>query len=280
MKRSKHIQEELETLSPLLASFVPVPVFEAPEGYFEQLPFQISVQVGPDRTTAFTNDVPNNYFDSLANVILNKIQPQQSAELTERLLEAKHQPTFEVPEGYFDQLANRIQQRVLHPTAADEIEQLSPVLAAISREPIFEVPVNYFETLAIKPSAKSPAKVIKINSFKSAFKYAAAAIVVLVVTFGIIKLPSKISGNSIENDMAMEESIERGRNMSDQTFNQKLNELNEDDIIQYLQKTSTDADLTAISSSLSTETLPNEEEHLLDEAALEKILMEPGSNNN
>lgn len=61
------------------------------------------------------------------------------------------QPVFAVPEGYFENFAASVWRRIKsqHPmNSAEEIEQLSPVLAAIPRKMPFTLPEDYFSSLA------------------------------------------------------------------------------------------------------------------------------------
>jgi hypothetical protein len=66
-------------------------------------------------------------------------------------IDANKQPVFTVPEGYFENFAASVlaalkrQQPI---TAADELEHLSPVLAAIPKHTPYHVPGNYFADLA------------------------------------------------------------------------------------------------------------------------------------
>lgn len=61
------------------------------------------------------------------------------------------QPVFTVPEGYFENFAASVLAKVKsQPSvpAADELADLSPVLAAIPKQTPYHVPENYFQHLA------------------------------------------------------------------------------------------------------------------------------------
>lgn len=61
------------------------------------------------------------------------------------------QPVFTVPEGYFENFAASVLAKVksqLSVPAADELNTLSPVLAAIPKHTPYRVPENYFQHLA------------------------------------------------------------------------------------------------------------------------------------
>lgn len=55
-----------------------------------------------------------------------------------------------VPEGYFEGLAGNIMARIrsMEGSAAEEIQNLSPLLAGLSRQMPYAVPEGYFQTLA------------------------------------------------------------------------------------------------------------------------------------
>jgi hypothetical protein len=61
------------------------------------------------------------------------------------------QPVFTVPDGYFENFAASVWAKLKSQqelSAADEVKDLSPVLAAISKQTPFSVPENYFTHLA------------------------------------------------------------------------------------------------------------------------------------
>lgn len=61
------------------------------------------------------------------------------------------QPVFTVPEGYFENLAASVLAKVksqLPESATPELQELSPVLAAIPKQTPYSVPENYFTHLA------------------------------------------------------------------------------------------------------------------------------------
>lgn len=80
---------------------------------------------------------------------LNAIQ-KELQDLRSSLPLDNKQPVFTVPDSYFENFAASVMaklkdQHVTHP--ADEIENLSPMLAAISKISPFTVPENYFSDL-------------------------------------------------------------------------------------------------------------------------------------
>jgi hypothetical protein len=61
--------------------------------------------------------------------------------------DASKKTPFSVPDGYFDNLASQIMGRIRTSeiSAAEEIRELSPLLAGLSRTLPFQVPAGYFE---------------------------------------------------------------------------------------------------------------------------------------
>ena len=74
MRKNQEIQIELDELSPVLAKIPLTQVYEAPEGYFEELPISLLKNV----EESSTKDIPEDYFESLPNEILSKINNSYS----------------------------------------------------------------------------------------------------------------------------------------------------------------------------------------------------------
>ncbi|RFS22633.1 hypothetical protein DVR12_12610 [Chitinophaga silvatica] len=144
--------------------------------------------------------VPEGYFDSLPNTILLHI----------KLQEINIQP-FTVPDGYFDSLPSAILGKVKD-DATIEINEISPVLAAIPKSMPYTVPSDYFSTLSYKPVTTIVRPLYK----RSWLKWTAAASLALIVGSTILirtqTIPDHIK--SIEN---------------------QISKFDEDDIISYLQ---------------------------------------------
>src|ERR1700761_2592168 len=151
--------------------------FTVPEGYFETLSDNIKSRVAVEELLTeeqgFT--VPENYFENLAGNIQSRIA-------VEELL--KEDQGFTVPENYFENLNSQIQSRLL-------VEQ-----ALVNAEDTFTVPENYFNHLSKEilnktvnqEVVKRKSNVIRMFS-TTAFKYATAACVILMVGAGVIFKP-------------------------------------------------------------------------------------------
>ena len=74
MRKNQEIQNELHELSPELAKLSCNPVYEAPEGYFEELPISLLKHLEDNST----KHIPEAYFEELPNKILEKINETSS----------------------------------------------------------------------------------------------------------------------------------------------------------------------------------------------------------
>jgi hypothetical protein len=292
MKFTKDILNELQLLSPLLFEVPKRNVFIVPNGYFETLSATILLCV---RENPGVNDdikildVPVGYFENLSSNILNKIKEQQLDVQTpaSTFLEGiKHSNLFEVPNGYFESLSSVIldkinEQNVI--SATDELKLLSPLLQSIKHINIFEVPEGYFDPSpadVFHHVGTMPAKVvsmIKSNSNrrkKLIVRYAAAAVVTGAMALGVYKYAEKpVATNTIPavSFITLDPSIEKGKVMNEQQFNEALNSLTKEDITNYLEKNGSDDDMFLLSSSVE-DNLPKKEDYLLDDKTLENYL--------
>ena len=155
MKISPYILNELEQISPLLASMEKVNVFHAPDGYFDELHERISTYALLNDTPALdvekkqTQQVPEGYFDALSDTILAKIKAtytdaEKEESLSPELLSLKDKNVFTIPENYFETLSSSIFNKI----NGDESEIVSPLLLSLKDKNVFTVPQNYFETLS------------------------------------------------------------------------------------------------------------------------------------
>ncbi len=245
METTTDILNELTSISPLIAGMNKVNVFTVPQGYFESIGNTVLAclmegheTVYPKKITQYP-DIPKGYFDHLADSILDKIKATE--------------------------------------TAADEIRNLSPLLYGIQNNEIFEVPDGYFAHISdnilnkVKPQSN---KVISMRRQNVFIKYAVAAMMAGVIALGLYKYidkPRSGSGNS-STVATLDSTIEKGRNMNDQQFNEALGNLTETDIAKYLEKNGDITDVAVLKNNLDESNLPSQEDYLLDETTLEKYL--------
>jgi len=89
-------------------------------------------------------------------------------------LPAPNNPPFSVPEGYFEGFAASVLAKVKGQTAsaADELRELSPLLAGLPRELPYTVPAGYFEqTIAGLPSVFSDETSVILEAADKAMPY-------------------------------------------------------------------------------------------------------------
>jgi hypothetical protein len=118
------------------------------------------------------------------------------------------------------------------------------------------------------------------------WKYAAAAVITGVIATSSIWMMNRADDNNGNTDVAVEISTvsmqiaEAQKYKSETQIHNEIASLPEEEILQYLQKTATDDDLDLIASSINTTTLPEQQDYLLDEQALDKYLQIIDSENN
>ena len=139
-------------------------------------------------------EVPDGYFEGLANQILNRIKALEASTANEELeflspvlsSISKENP-FTVPDSYFENLSERLMQGIRkhadYQTSDEEISSLSPLLRSINKKSPYSVPAGYFDNLNTVLENKEKAKVISISGRKW-YRVAVAAVIVGVVAIG------------------------------------------------------------------------------------------------
>lgn len=247
MNTRTDILDELKALSPLLAAIEKINVFSVPAGYF----------------------------DSISETVLAGIQEEDIASLNG----FSKDTVFEIPNGYFDSLSSNILNRIKaeQPVAAsDELRVLSPMLYSIQNQNVFEVPAGYFDivsTAILHKLKPQPAKVVAMHKRTSFFKYAIAAMVTGILALGVYKFVDKPGHNNSNQSIAsLDPSIQKGIKMNEKQFDQTLDTLSEDDIANYLDKNSNDADVAELSSDIDDNNLPSPDQYLSDDKTLDNYL--------
>ncbi|AXY77256.1 hypothetical protein D3H65_26175 [Paraflavitalea soli] len=197
MDHSVNILNELRAISPEVAAISRQLPYQAPAGYFENLPLQL-LQLAREEEPLSTvlpkavvnpYSVPAGYFDQLADTILLRAKAAEEAltaqeelsVLSPLLSRLDKKLPFEAPAGYFAELTDNV---VSGAKAIDfvneELENLSPVMAGLKDKQVYEAPVGYFEALPgqllsrVKKDAE-PAKVVALGFRRKVMRYAAAA---------------------------------------------------------------------------------------------------------
>src|SRR5688572_26384521 len=246
--------EDNEKVSPVLASLRDRKVFEVPNGYFE-------------------NNVTN-----LLSIVTTQDASDELRSISPLLYSIQNEQVFTVPAGYFENNVANLLNIVNTEDASNELRSISPLLYSIQNEEVFTVPAWYFESVTmdildkVKPAA---AKTVQMPRRKLVARYAIAAMMVGLAAFGVIKFAdtNRNPGNSPQVAV-MDASIEKGRKMNDQQFNEALKNLSTADIASYLEQNGDITDITALGNNVDESTLPNLEDYLLDEKTLDNYLQQ------
>jgi hypothetical protein len=276
------ILNELRELSQVLSALEKVNVYTVPENYFDQLPdllLSINKVEDPSFLASLSKhsvqEVPAGYFDGLADNILSRIKSEDSAEtelkeLSPLLAEIPRTNVYQVPDGYFDSVAELALSNVNadQKTAAEELRALSPMLYSIQNEKVYEVPRGYFNDLAEDILSKvRPAKVVTMKRRSNNFiKYAVAAMFTGVIALSVFKFTSNTSDK-------LDPSVAQGTQIAQKnTFDQELANVNESDIVKYLEDNGTDVKAALVATSADESQLPTQEDYLLDDKTLDNYL--------
>ncbi len=173
MAQVNNILQELTELNSDLGFISRENIFQAPVGYFDNLPGQIL-----KRIRAMEMDNPHDELAALSSLIAG----------------ISKQMPYAVPAGYFEGVEKKLEQVISgyeFQTAAEELEELSPLLAGLKNKTTYTIPEGYFEKtpeIVETPVVEIKAKVVTITS-RRWFRYAAAAVVIaFVATIGFVVL--------------------------------------------------------------------------------------------
>lgn len=229
---------------------------------------QISKAVAQiNRKTPYT--IPVGYFDTLDTVIMARIAAGGNEENSLLQVAGKEMPQ-DVPQGYFDTLSETILSKIKaqqEQTVAKELNELSPVLAGLSKTNLYEVPAGYFESLTdnLIQQTTIETKVVSMFSRKLWMRYAAAAVVFGMIAFGINFM--------LQQPKAIGPIVEIPTIKTEEQFNKELASISEEEIISYLKLTADSKDAETMAALVDQTHLPNEAEYM-DDAFLESFMKE------
>lgn len=229
---------------------------------------QISKAVAQiNRKTTYT--VPVGYFDTLHTVIMARIAAGGNEENSLLQVAGKEMPQV-IPQGYFETLSDHILSKIKAQqvqTVTEELNELSPVLAGLNKTNLYEVPAGYFENLADNMIQQTTieTKVVSMFSRKIWLRYAAAAVVLGMIAFGINFM--------LQQPKAVGPIVEISTIKTEEQFNQELVKLSDEEIISYLKLTADSKDAETMASLVDETQLPNEAEYM-DDAFLESFMKE------
>lgn len=285
MENINYIQEELKSLSTIVAGLDKVNVFTTPSNYFNNIAGNVlklitkeSIEDSAIIDSALS--VPVGYFDQLAGNILQKINEiavvKDNLEQFSAITLSKTN-LFEVPHNYFEGIAKNVLAKIhlLKDDVQDETIEISELLANINKSISWQIPTGYFELLPneLVKKVQPATKIVSINKGLSFFKYAAAAIFIGVISVLIFKFSNYETTKSTET-VSLENIIEKGIKMDDKLFDETLNNLSDEDIATYLKQYGSMEDLAILTELVDEETIPSEEAYFLVNNTLEKFLKE------
>lgn len=213
----------------------------------------------------FTVDA--NYFPSLAQVIIAKIYEEDSLN------------NFSVPDGYFESLAGNILTKI-HALENDvniELKGISSLIAGIENKETYTVSEGYFNSITFLNNNLKSAKVVTINKPRLFFKYAAAAVITGLLGLSIVNIVDKNNTeNSIKTNLeTITGTMKPNTVLKTASFDEALQNVSDNEIEQYLQKSGHDVNAALVASSTDdVEKLPEVTDYLLDENVLENYLKE------
>lgn len=217
-----------------------------------------------------TFSVPEEYFETLSDLVLFNAKKELSFNVGSE--------TFKVPERYFDNLSASILSRVkTADDAAEELKVLSPLLYSIRDINVYKAPKGYFnkmQGIVLKTPNTTQAGVFRIPAFRQILKYAAAAVTISIISLSVYRYAENpfIKNISAINSPTLTPSIEKGKNMNEQQFNEELNILSNEDISAYLEKNAGEVDISSITHNLKADALPSKDDYFLNEETLENYL--------
>ena len=134
--------------------------------------------------------VPADYFEGLADQILNRIKALEASNAKDELSYlspflsniSKEMP-YSVPAGFFQDLSEDVLKKISehkdHQTSKEEIETLSPLLSSLKNKNPYSIPAGYFEKLETGVEKKET-KVISITK-RRWYRLAVAAVIIGIV---------------------------------------------------------------------------------------------------
>lgn len=260
MNHQPNILEELMSISPALATLPKNNVYAVPDEYFSQLSNCVLDKLWLADSKQKT---PTGYFDSFADKLMQRIKSEATIselEIPQWLNDLKKQRTFQVPNDYFATLSSRLTENAI----GDNDQSLKAIAGATP----YQVPENYFNDLPVQILQQTnTARVVKMAPVKRVLQWAAAAVVTGIIAGAIYFYTQKATGNE-----ALMAGIEEGIKMNNQQFDEKLNNLTDDEISQYLQHYGNESDMQQITASIDDDGMETTEAPLTDEKLMEEML--------
>lgn len=148
---------------------------------------------------------------------------QEDMLLTLRDDTLKSTQVFSLPTNYFESFSHHLVKKIAEISEIElELQELAPMLLSLKKENPFKIPANYFEQIKII-NPKEKAKVAGMFTSKTFFRYAAAACFLSILYFSYLATNTALK----ENTLATTISVEKNNNLSDEGLVSFLNEVDE-----------------------------------------------------
>jgi len=159
--------------------------FSVPDNYFDDLASDILGYIFiKSLPTENPLTVPALYFENFPDIILDKLYVRKN--ISPAIEEKK---LYAVPDGYFNSLAENILNKIksLSNPVTKELEEISPLLSKMPKTNVYSVPDTYFEQSLSSinvADSKPPAKVVSFGSKTRKWINYAAAACIAAILFG------------------------------------------------------------------------------------------------
>jgi hypothetical protein len=287
MTNRKNIENELVELGSSLQGIIPANPYEAPKGYFDQLPGAVLDRViredfSPVLNKTNTNPylVPEGYFENLADTMLNRVKAMEAGSAKEELellspvLKGLQKTNpYHLPQDYFEELADNVTDGAKAiELVNEELENLSPLMSGLKSINPYQVPAGFFDsfanTMLEKAKQQAPAKVVSIGLGKKWMQYAAAAVVAGLILIAALFVINKPAGN---NEEAITKEMEK-----------KMDKVSDEELFKFFEEEAPVNTATVINSNPDDMDASDMKEMLADvsDEELQAYVEQSGSNAN
>ncbi|MEO8771527.1 MAG: hypothetical protein ABI402_15635 [Ferruginibacter sp.] len=215
--------------------------------------------------------VPDGYFASLSSHILHILHDQSGIDE----LDIPHLD-MEIPDGYFDGLADAIMIKIKLEDA-DALEEYPAFLTSLQHKNVFKVPDGYFDSLSEEIVGKlpmQPAKVIEMKPRPAIFRYAVAAGITGILGLSLF---SFFDNKTTKENISQSSSTmfaQAAEILKNNSFDKTMEALGDDEIVNYLKNDGEDVNAALVASVTDEKTLPEEDAYFIDEKTLDNFLIE------
>lgn len=259
MNNRESILNELKAISEVVAGISPLTPYDVPAGYFQHFQHQLLQQVNQEITGSGLSAsgeipymVPANYFENFSANLMKRIKASSSGSVKEELnilstllnKVDKNSP-FTTPAGYFEDLADNLVSGLKAIDFVNEELENNTSLNDLKNRPVYTVPTGYFQSLPdqilSRISGRATAKVVKMNTGKKMWQFAAAAVTAATILVTVLFIFRK---DDTPSSLAAVPS-------TDSSVWNDISQLSDQAIINYVQNEEMSVGETSVVSSAS-----------------------------